>query len=90
MVNISSSEWEAHFTSLNEEIPDSTPFHHHVSNTIGNFNNFTSGMDAMNHPIQAQEFHSAVKKLKSKKSPGPDLIINEMIKLSSSILVDHY
>ena len=80
---ISAKEWEIHYRNLlASSNNDTTDTNQNIENKNHNFSN-----TSLNVPITRKEIKDCIKKLKKGKSGGPDLIINEFLKVWSNTLV---
>ena len=78
--NISVDSWFQHFRALLEKDVD-FDFDDEV---------FEDSESFLNRPISKEEVLLALRKLKNKKSAGPDGIIGEMLKNSGSYVLDFF
>ncbi|CAG2241454.1 unnamed protein product [Mytilus edulis] len=80
---ISAKEWEIHYKNLlASSNNDKTDTNQNIENKNHNFSN-----TSLNVPITCKEIKDCIKKLKKGKSGGPDLIINEFLKIIIKDLV---
>jgi hypothetical protein len=86
---ISNNDWCEHFSKLATTESEDKVFHKEVEDAVGQFNSCSkTSIPEMNNAITASEVRKAVSKLKSRKSAGPDLITNEMLKVWSKYYID--
>nr|XP_006817258.1 PREDICTED: RNA-directed DNA polymerase from mobile element jockey-like [Saccoglossus kowalevskii] len=89
--SVSSTEWIKHFSALfninSDAINHNSTTNQEVKETIKKHNNTSIINPDLDKDISEQEINSALKKIKTGKSPGPDAIINEMLKFSNPLLI---
>ena len=77
-----------HFKTLNTHTETQGTFKTSIKTWNSNkLQNSPSDNNELNHEISTTEIHNTIKQLKNNKSPGPDLVINEMIKAASDSIV---
>ena len=77
--DIPPEDWMKHFQNLlydKEETQES----HTVVNPQSNLDETTQSDEILNGPITVKEIHDQISKLKNKKAPGTDTLLNEMLK----------
>ena len=77
--DIPPEDWIKHFQNLlydKEETQES----HTVVNPPSNLDETTQSDEILNGPITVKEIHDQISKLKNKKAPGTDTLLNEMLK----------
>jgi len=71
--------WIEHFQNL-LHYAEETQESHTVANPPNNLDETTLSDEILNEPITVIEIHDLISKLKNKKAPGTDTLLNEMIK----------
>ena len=77
--DIPPEDWIKHFQNLlydKEETQES----HTVVNSPNNLDETTQSDEILNGPITVKEIYDQISKLKNKKAPGTDTLLNEMLK----------
>jgi len=77
--DIPPEDWIKHFQNLlyGAEEPQES---HTVANPPNNLDETTLSDEILNRPITMKEIHDQISRLKNKKAPGMDTLLNEMIK----------
>ena len=87
---IDMNTWHSHFKSLHNTPSMSNndvKFQSHIREQLNNLLDNHNGIDTLDDKISLEELTKTIKSLKTKKSGGPDMIKNEMIKLASPNIV---
>ncbi len=74
---ISDQTWFDYYSKLNTENYIPSPSENDLLHDLEERNEYNIALD---YPVSITEIKHHVKKLKNNKSPGPDLICNEMLK----------